>query len=102
MTIYSAIDNLPPQGAFGTPLGWGSPATSSVVGAVVLFRSYLIILHPYYPDGFYDGTLPDISATLVGGSDDPAQMALNNSANQAASNAAASKAIAQANAVLAK
>jgi hypothetical protein len=91
MIIYSPIDNLPPQGAFGVPSNFGPPAESSVVSWVVLYQSVIQILHPYYPPGSYDGSLPDITTGPLSGT---------LPSNQAASVTAGNAAIAQANQVL--
>ena len=98
ITIYSAIDNIPPQGKFGTPLGFGPPETSSISSSVVVYRSTIIILHPSYPAGSYNGSLPEITTgplqpTLSSGDGSGAN-------NQNASIIAGNAAIAQADQVL--
>jgi hypothetical protein len=96
MIIYSAIDNIPPQGAFGTPLSFGPPETSSVAGVVVVYESVLQILHPWQPAGSYDGNLPTItSGPLSDNTIDPT-----GASNAAASAAAGNAATVQANQVL--
>jgi hypothetical protein len=91
MLIYSVIDNLAPQGGFGTPMTFGPPAQSSVQSSFVLYSSSIQILHPYYPSGSYNSALPDITT---------GPFSSVNSTNQAASTAAGNAAIAQANTIL--
>jgi hypothetical protein len=94
MIVYSAADGIPPQGAFGVPRSFGPPEISSVVSAQVLYESFVQILHPYYPPGSYNGSLPDVSTgpltpTISAGDGSGAS-------NQAASTVAGNAAIAQA------
>jgi hypothetical protein len=79
------------QGAFGSPLTFGSPAESSVVSSFVRYVSFIVILVPPYPDGSYDNSLPDITTPVQTSSA---------ADNQAASIVAGNAAIAQANQVL--
>jgi hypothetical protein len=96
MIIYSAVDNIPPQGAFGVPLVVGPVETSSIVSSVVLYQSSIQILHPWYPPGSYPSALPETTSGPLGTTvTDPGNLQ-----NNAASTAAGNAAIAQANQVL--
>jgi hypothetical protein len=96
MIIWSAIDNIPPQGGFGVPNGLGPPSYG-FLNTWVQYESFLTIHHPYDLNA---QNLPLIVTETITATDDAATGDANNAALKSDSISKGNQAIAQANAVL--
>src|ERR1700752_5183006 len=98
--IWTAKDNIPVQGAFGTP-GVLGPPSYGFAATWVVYRSGITITAPYYPPGSYNSQLPDITTTQLGAAPgDPVTDTVAQANFQSANTSAGNAAIAQANQIL--